>query len=315
MNSKKLLQMAAILIAGIWISTIGTVIVVKNVKPRYTHTTQPPIIITTAPSFATQPTSAAPVNGNDFITSPTVPSQQIPSSQAPSVAPTLPTQPSAFQSSASPTVTVPQGKSAIIAAYVNGINQLKGATNFSLVEDSALTIAIDHVTGGSVVQGLAEKFVTDNQATEPINYNFVSGVDASTGLTPLGAIPPKNQYAALNEDFVTSATATANADGGYTVTLKLKTESQTQSAAASNHAGIVNVIDMSELMISGASVEAYEIVYSDTTITAVFNKENRIVSFKHYMNVPSSSGNGKYTIIPVEMAMHGEYTGTFNVTY
>lgn len=325
MDSKKLLQIAAILVAGVWIATMGTVIVFKTVKGDEATTTTPIQTqnSTTAntPHDSPDPEVTVSIGGNSVVTTVKGETPQWKVDEQSSIAASVEQSKKDASNKAEQNKTttkkasiVPSGKVNVVDAYIKGINNLKKTQKFTLDTTSVLNIVVDEVTGGSMVQSAVENFIADSQQ-EPQHYSFVNGVDSSTGTTVKEIIPPENKSASLNVNAVLSATAVENTDGGYTLTIKLADETQTSSASAKNHESVMPVIDIQDFMVSGASVEDYEILYTEATITATFDKNNRIVYLEQYLCVPAASGNGRMTLIPVTLAMHGDYTGTYEIRY
>lgn len=213
-----------------------------------------------------------------------------------------------------PKSIVPEGKNEIINAYLVGVNQLKKEQNFSLTKEDTLNIYIDEITGGSIVKGLAENMIANGQ-TPPESFTFVGGTDAATGNTPTQVIAPLNVNASVNPDAVTSATATPTSDGGYKVKLTFVDETQTYTTPAPNLSTMVEVIDINELLVNGITIKEVYFLYSGTTVEATFNKDNKITSMKHYLCVSKCEGNGSLSMIPVSVAIHGDFTSVYTVSY
>ncbi len=322
-NQKKLIQIAVIVVIGIWtmcLSTVASVTIGRKMLEGNT-TTAPTVFVesTTQPTTTQAPsTTRLPVGGN-IVTSEAIVSdpewlvEEEESKKVSAVIDEVNKNNTTTKKSSSES-KVPSGKSDIIRTYVNAVNSLKNMSDFSLYKDDKLNVTIDSITGGSVVQSLADTLAAQNQKA-PITYNFVGGTDASTGLTPNGAIAPLNVSASVNEDAVTSATATPTNDGGFTISLSLTSEDQTMTSPATNHATMVEVVDVSPLIPSGATVNFVNMTYSNTKIDAVFDKDGRITSMRHYLNVSKADISARYTLIPIEASVHGEFTSDYTFSY
>ncbi len=317
MDNKKLIQIIAILVAGIWIATIGTVIVLKTTNKEPTSSAPPPIFEPTGQVYETEyvpsiPQSTVPIGGNNVATTVKGTKPQWKVEQEASI--------SASKKADKVTTTkkktgiVPKGKEEIVKAYTRGINNLKNTAKFNMSTDSYFNISIDDVTGGSVVRSAVQKVIDSECAPESKSYEFKNGKSALYE-TPMEIVPPMGKRASLSPEIVQSASVNEVKGGGYTVTIKLKDEFQYESSSKLNHEGVIPVIHLEELMPTGASIKKYEILYSGTTLTATFDKNNRLVYLEHYLSVPSGQGDGTMTLIPVHLAMHGDYTATYEISY
>ena len=211
-------------------------------------------------------------------------------------------------------VKIPASKSEAIAAYVNGINTLKQTPNFTCLRVSKLNVTIDKITGGSIVEGVANKVIADNQIP-PTTYTFVNGVDAATGVTPMAILPPPNKQCIINEDYVTSATCTPTADGGYTMTLLLKDEAHIHPNEAANLANIVEVVNTSSLIPPQANINYIEIYYSGVYVTANFDSQGRLTYAKNYMEVKQMRGSGSMIGFTMTVEGQGDFYGEYSITY
>ncbi len=320
MTQKKFLQIAGITVACVWVFCI-TFAIAYTIKSRPSENL--PVnkneeISTGVVNLPSTTVPTAPSTTNPF----TAPSQSLES-------PTLPTatQPSGTvispsqgtdltQTTKSEESKVPKKKNDIINAYVNGINALKSSQNFSMNKVDTLNVNITDVqmTGGSVLKNTVMEFANNLIAPpEPESYTFIGGTDAATGETPNSTIAPLNVAAQVSPDAVTEATASATPDGGYTVSLTLQPESQTMYSAAPNLSTMVEVIDVSTLIPSGATMTELNISYAPTTIKAVFDSQGRIISIEH--NLTSKGGGSGKMIVNVTMAMEGTYTSNYTIKY
>lgn len=307
MTQKKFFQLAGIAVAFVWVFCITFAIAYKVQNPstvKNAPVTNPPATTTTTP-FAVNTAPSQPSTNSIFAPSPTTAYTQQPSTTAPTT--TAPT----TQAS-----NVPQSKGEIINAYINGVNLLKNTQNFSMNKNDTLNVTITDVqmTGGSALQSAVMSFANNLIAPPPPeSYTFTGGVDTATGETPNSTIAPLNKAAQVDINAVTDAQAYPNADGGYTVTLTLQAETQTLYSPAPNLSTMVEVIDVQTLLPSGATLSESTIIYQPSTITAVFDSQNRIVSMEHKL-VSQGGGTGKM-IIEVTMQMEGTYTSNYTITY
>lgn len=329
MNSKKLFQIITVLTAGIAIALTGTLIATKIAKSRETAATTFPStesqqvsVSTTLPPSTTVPRETVPIGGNSVITTVTETKPLWKIEEEASIAASIAqSKIDASKKGQSKTTTKksggisPQNKAATISAFQKGLNNLKKTKRFTLQEDKGLGITIDSITGGYLVQQTTERLIAQRADTPVTSYVFEDGADVDTGFTPKEIIPPMNKYLELSESDVLSAASKTMSDGGYTVTLKLKDERQTITKSANKHEKIVPTVDLQEIFSSGAIIEDYDLLYSGTTITALFDKNNRITYLEYYVPFTDATGSGSISMIPFNFALHGDYVVKYDIYY
>ncbi len=207
--------------------------------------------------------------------------------------------------------STPETKENIVSAYINGVNALKNTKNFTMNKNDTLNITIDEITGGSMVQSFLNTLIP---SPSPESYTFVGGVDSATNATPNSTIAPLNKAAKVDVNAVTSAVAQQNPDGGYTIQLVIQPEVQTLSSPAPNLSTMVQVYDANTLLPAGFTIQEMTVNYAPTTITAVFDSLNRIVSMQHIL-VSQGGGSGNILGITATTTMHGDYTSAYTISY
>lgn len=330
MKSQKLLQIAIILCVGIFIAISGTVMVLRFAPEREVPTTTLPtenaqtvITAPTEPSHSV-PRETVPMGGNSVITTVTgqKPQWKIEEEISMSVSASI------AQSKAEATKKtqqnkttkpysgiVPQNKASVIASFQKGINNLKSTKNFTLQKDGGMNITVDDITGGYIVKQTVDALISQKETQTPESYTFKKGTDKTAGVTPTDVIMPFGENLKLKESAVLSATARATADGGYTAVIKLKDESQSSTSEAKYHGSIVPSVNPEELFSYGAYVDEYSLLYSGTTVTALFDKNNRITYLEYYVSFPYVEGSGTISRIPFTFLLHGEYVEQYDISY
>lgn len=310
MTQKKFFQIASITVVSVWVFCI-TFAVAYTLRSRSINKVQtdPAMIVTNAP--ITAPPTTAPIVQPVATTTPvTQPTASIQPSAV------MPTQVATTTQSSVPQANCPRDKGEIVNAYINGVNLLKNTPNFSLQKNDTLNVNITDVqmNGGEALRG-AVMDVANNiiKPPEPESYTFIGGSDAATGTTPSAVIAPLNTAAKVDIGAVTDAQAQPNADGGYTVMLVIQAETQTMHSPAPNLSTMVEVIDVGSLLPNGATLTDVNINYEPSTIVAIFDNQNRIVSIEHKLT-SKGYGSGKM-VISVKMEMQGTYTSNYTVTY
>ncbi len=329
MNQKKIIQFAVIVIVGVWVLCISTVMsVTMGRKMIQANTTAPTIVTTTttepsttAPTTTEPPsTTRLPVGGNIVVSNVTVedPQWYVEEQESIKISQVIEevnknNTTTKDEKTTKPESNVPKGKTEIIKTYTNGVNKLKGTTDFSLYKDDKLNLTVDKMPAAAIAKTMADTLIAQNQK-KPITYNFVGGVDSETGKTPNQAIAPLGVSASVEESAVTSAVATPVQDGGYKITLLLAPEVQTYFSPAKNHATMVEVVDIKPLIPVGLTVNTLDFSYTDTKIEATFDKEGRITSMVHYLKVEEAVANVNF-IIDVEVIVHGDFVSNYTFSY
>ena len=308
MEFKKLVRILSISAVGVWLFCLSFLVAYQvTEKQAQKYTTTLPQIVTQTPinqgdnTPTTQPSTPLPTNPIVDVNATTAPTQQ-------GEAPTQPTQ------APQQTSNIPSTTAEIIAAYVNGINTLKATPNFTCLRVSKLNVNIDKISGGSIVEKAANMVIEQNQIP-PTTYTFVNGVDAATGVTPMGILPPPNKQSIINEGFVRSATATPTADGGYTLRIDLNDEAHIYPGQADNLVNIVEVVDTSALIPPQATTHYVEIYYSGVYVTANFDAQGRMTYTKNYMEVKEMRGSGSMMGFTMTVEGHGDFYGEYAITY
>lgn len=329
MTYKKLAQIAVIIVAAVWIFSIIFAVGITKINRNNASQTEPPSLTTSNQIFAPATTAVPPSTTQP----PTLPPVSIDGNNQATTAPTvgdpdwLIAEKESIKASeeasekAEREKNVPKTKSDIISAYVNAVNKLKNTKSFKVVKTNTLNMQVDELTGGKSIKDMAEKLIAQNSPKGSVTYTFKDGIAQETdgeqaGKSPDQVIAPMGRPCAITESFVKSASAAPDGNGGYTLKLTFNSETQTLDGEASGHADSMEVIDLEALGLpSGTKLEALSIVYDNSYIEASVSKDGKITSMKHYMQVTSASGNGKYLVIPVQMKSHGDFTSEYQITY
>ena len=309
MEFKKLVRILSVVAIALWLFCLSFLVsqqvarkainkttttapqIVTNTPIIYDNTTLPPV-------QTTQPVQTPDIDAD--VTAQTQPSQPVDQTTQPTQAPQ--------------TSNVPSTKAEIISAYVNGINTLKATPNFTCLRTSKLNVKINKISGGSIVEKAANMVIEQNQIP-PTTYTFVNGVDAATGVTPMGILPPPNKQSIINESFVKNATASPTADGGYTLRIDLNDEAHIYPGQADNLVNIVEVVDTSALIPAQATTHYVEIYYSGVYVIANFDAQGRMTYTKNYMEVKEMRGSGSMMGFTMTVEGGGDFYGEYQITY
>ncbi len=325
MNQKKIIQLVIITVVGVWIFCLSTFLSVTMGRKMLAAQTTAPVVTaptvpsTTAPTTTEAPsTTRLPVGGNIVMADISVedPEWYVEEQESLKVSQVIDevNRNNTTEKTTKPKSNVPSGKTQIIKAYVDGVNKLKASTDFSLYKDDKLNLAIDKMPAESIAKSMAESLMKQVQK-QPVNYNFVGGVDSGTGLTPNQAVAPLNVSAAVEESAVTSAVASATGDGGYKITLLMIPELQTYTTPAKNHSTMVEVVDITPYIPAGLTINTLDMSYTDTKIEATFDKDGKILSMMHFLKVERAVSNVSFLGFPVEVIVHGDFTSNYTFSY
>ncbi|MCM1363995.1 MAG: hypothetical protein NC122_02640 [Faecalibacterium sp.] len=316
MNQKKIFQIIAIAVAALWIACIVTVISVKVERKRHPDPVTLPDLTTSAPPTAfapattnaptTEPSAQITIDGNNVVTSAQVgdPQWLIDQKESEKVSEAL--------------ASIPKTKTEIVGAYITAVNNLKEEKRFTLVKTDKLNVAIDEMNPSNI-KTIVTTIINNNTKDEPVTYRFANGIDAANtadSKSPNQVIAPYSESASLDESLVKSATAKkVGSNGSYKITIKLGKQNQTLDKAAKGYSTVMQTIAVDEFMPSNASISKMNITYNNGTIEATIDNEGRLTSIKHFLEVTEATGSGKYLLANVELKMHGDYTGTYEISY
>ncbi len=315
MNQKKIIQIIIISVAAIWLACIVTVISVKVARRNQPEITTLPDLTTISqtafsPATTAQSTTANPqlptINGNNITSTAQVDDPQWLISQRES------------EKVSQAEANIPKTKTEVIGAYLTAVNDLKETKRFTLVKANKFDIQIDEMTPSSI-KTIASKIISSNTNDAPVTYRFANGVDAANpedAKSPNQVIAPLEKSASLDEKHVKSASAKKGSNGSYTLTIKMTKQKQTLNTEAPGYSTVMDPINVETLgMPSSAKISKLDIVYDNSTITATIDKDGKITSMKHYLEVVSSDGEGTYLLSDVTIKMHGSCTTTYQISY
>ncbi|MGN1418921.1 MAG: hypothetical protein ACI4W6_06310 [Acutalibacteraceae bacterium] len=316
---KKYIQIAAIAVAAVWVFCIVFVISMKKVQnDSAASLTDVPtassasietfesstFVQTTAPTTETTTMPFVSIDGNNVTTTVSASTPQW----------KLDEEANSTTKSEEKEASIPTEKKDVIDAYISAVNKLKNTENFTLIKTDKLSVTIDDATGGSVVRNTAQKVIDQNSDDTPKNYVF-SGGKTSDGILPNDVIAPLGKSASLSATDVVSATSKAGSDGSYTVTINLGNQKQTLTSAAPAYSTSMEVFDLDSLGLASMNISEMNINYGNSSITAKIDKNGRITSMTHYIEVTKGTGTGRIALVSASVTMHGNCKSTYKITY
>lgn len=332
MNNKKIIQLLISVILGVWVFCLVFIISYKTeISKKAQNTTTAPLLnyteATTNPAPTTSEEYSVPtvtIDGNNITAAANVGKPQWlideeESKKAAQESKKAEEESKKASLEAKNTTTtksyVPSGKQEIVNAYISAVNKLKNTETFTLIKANSMTYTIDDITGGNTIKQVAEKVVEQNNPNGTTTYTFKNGLDDATGYSPNQIIAPKDISASLSTDYVKSASAEEGKNGTYTVKIQLGKQVQTLDTPAAGYSTVMDVIDMNSLgLTSSMTITSLNIVYDNSYIEAKIDKNGNLLSMTHYTE-SEGSGEGKLTVIPASMKMHGNYTAQYTISY
>ncbi len=300
---KKYLQIIAILVVGLWIGCIVFAVSATYAKKKYAApptsafydiSTYSPATTTAAlPTESESQTTAAETTASEKDT----------------------TEDSQTTTEEASALSVPKTKKEVIDAYITAVNNLKRTDNFTLAIMEGLEVKIDEITGGSTAKSLVQRLIDQNSNKTPENHKFVNGMDAG-GLSPNQVIAPRNIDASLSANDVVSATAKKMSKTAYKLTINLGKALQSLDSPAPGYSTALNVLSTDTLDLpSSISISEMNVTYNNSVIEATIDNEGRLLNIKHYVEVPTADIEGRITLASVTLKLHGNFTGTYTITY
>lgn len=214
-------------------------------------------------------------------------------------------------------LTVPKGKDKIISAYIKAVNKLKGTDSFTLVKENEPTVEVVDVTGGSLIRSMVDSSIQKNleKIQSPATYVF-SGGKAADGTAPTDVIAPEGKNAVLKADDAVQAKAEPVDENSYKITINLGVQVQTLEKSAPGYSGVMDVISIDDFDLSDKiEITSLNIYYNKSTIEAVIDKDGRLISMTHDLNINEAVGEGKLSALSSTLKMKGTYHSTYKITY
>lgn len=206
---------------------------------------------------------------------------------------------------------VEKSKNELVSEYVNSINNLKNAADFSLNKSSSMNIQVSEITGGNIAEKILQSFIDD--ANNSSIYSFKNGVDGASGESSNSVLPPANARADLSADDVKSAEVISYSEAGYTVKFILNDERVSGSGMPRAHLNCLPNLEM-DMSESNLTIDNYDVLFSDSTIVAKYDSQGRLVYIEHIARSPGMTCDGT-AVISLHVSMSGSIVTTYNITY
>ncbi len=215
---------------------------------------------------------------------------------------------------------VPGDIAEIVAFYNERANAMKTCQNrVTVTKSDGTTSTINSITGGSVVQNLANDMLPNDYSEKPA-LTFINGV---SGNKTLAAYLPRSYSSLMSELNPTGvngvkAATIAPYDDGYAVTIDMKDEVTSGPTALSDKPTYISKC-MDTLNITRNDLEPFTIVdatatYTGCKIEAVFDAQGRMTKLDVTTPV-RILGNLKYSVIGLNADVTGTYNGNYTFAY
>ena len=227
------------------------------------------------------------------------------------------TAPAADNSGASSgSVTVPQTKAEIAAAYNKVVNEAKHYEGkVTLKKHDIINVALPESAASKILNPI----IANLTKTSPEEYVFDGGKDVNDANRLVShKIVPNGRDVAVEEAGLASASATANADGGYTMTITFIPETSTfdgtnTTSEPTHHKTAMDPLDLGSLKLDPVKITNADMRYPGATMTATVDGQGRLVKLEQKLPL-EGSGTGKAGI-SLTLEITGSMDGTYEFIY
>mgnify|MGYP003289475262 CR=1 FL=1 len=215
-------------------------------------------------------------------------------------------------------VSVPQTKAEIAAAYNKVVNEAKAYTGkVTLKKHDIIDVQLKDLPA------IAEKIITPVIAnltkTNPEEYTFDGGKDVNDPNRFVShKIVPNGRDVNVQEAGLASASATPNADGGYTMVLTFIAETSTfdgtkTTSEPTHHKSAMDPLELGSLDLGPITISNADLRYPGATMTATVDGQGRLVKLEQKLPL-EGSGTGKAGV-SITLNLGGSMDGTYEFIY
>ena len=202
----------------------------------------------------------------------------------------------------------------IISYTVAAVNNTKAYTGaVSCQHSEGLDGGITSITGGSVVQNIANSVIASIAAPSNETVNFSNGVGTTSEGEQINLLLPNNKPFALDAGGVASATAVQNGEN-VDVTITLISESVDKNTPPTYNSSTIGFLDIGSLNISGVTIDTANVTYSGSTLQYSIMPNGYVKSAVYKMPI-HIEGSGKATLIPATLVVDGVENESFNFNW
>ena len=227
------------------------------------------------------------------------------------------TAPAADNSGASSgSVTVPQTKAEIAAAYNKVVNEAKAYTGkVTLKKHDIINVSLPESAASKILNPI----IANLTKTSPEEYVFDGGKDVNDPARFVShKIVPNGRDVNVQEAGLASASATPNADGGYTMSITFIAETSTfdgtsTTSEPTHHKTAMDPLELGSLDLGPVKITNADMRYPGATMTATVDSQGRLVKLEQKLPL-EGSGTGKAGI-PITLEITGSMDGTYEFIY
>ncbi len=199
----------------------------------------------------------------------------------------------------------------IINYTVTAVNNTKAYTGAVACNHSeSLDGGITNITGGSLVQGIANKVISSIAAPSNETVNFSGGVAANSKGEQMSMLLPNNKQFYLDANGVASASAVKNGDN-IDVTINLISESVDKNTAPTYNSNTIGFLDIGSLDIDSVTIETANVTYSGSSMKFSIMPNGYVKSAVYRMPI-HLDGTGKASFISASLVLDGVENESFD---
>ena len=215
-------------------------------------------------------------------------------------------------------VTVPQTKAEIVAAYNKVVNEAKHYEGkVTLKKHDIINVQLKDLP--TIAEKIITPVITKLTTTSPEEYVFDGGKDVNDPARFVShKIVPNGRDVNVQEAGIANATATANADGGYTMVLTFIAETSTfdgtkTTSEPTHHKSAMDPLELGSLDLGPITISNADLKYPGATMTATVDGQGRLVKLEQKLPL-EGTGTGKAGV-SITLSLGGSMDGTYEFIY
>lgn len=214
-----------------------------------------------------------------------------------------------YEASKAVTVKTTSDVDKIVSAYNTALNNAKKLKKGTIIQKDDLELKCVDCSASSI-RNLLDKLLDDFSGESETNtYNLA--VDKANEI-----LPPYGKNAALNAKNVASATEKIS-NGTTTLSITLKSETSVYdgkgASVAVGNSSVTNTMNLAELDITPAKINAAQIIYPATQLTATLDSNGKLT--KLVIRVPLTMSMEAELAVAIAATVTGSFTDTYTIKY
>lgn len=202
----------------------------------------------------------------------------------------------------------------ILSYTTTAVNNTKAYTGaVSCQHSEGLDGGITSITGGSIVQGIANRVIASIAAPKSETINFSNGVGTNSDGEQISLLLPNNKPFALDPAGVASARAVRNGEN-VDVTITLISESVDKNTAPTYNSNSIGFLDIGSLNIDAVTIDTANVTYSGSTLQYSIMPNGYVKSAVYKMPI-HIEGSGKASFVSATLVVDGVENESFNFNW